>query len=220
MIAEMPLSGSSVTRTRRTQQERSDATRRALLDAAIACLIEEGYARTTTARVCARAGVSRGAHLHHFGTRSGLVNAALERYGERLVLDVTERVAPLPESENAAQHALDLLWAVFSDGLFKAAIDLWAVARTDADLRQSLLPAERALNRHTLQVCQVLFPQWAGRPDFEDQMSFVLSTVRGLALLDIVHPSAHKSAQRWAAARRLLLRTLELEPQPAVVEED
>lgn len=194
-------------RVRRTQQERSETTRRLLLDATIECLVEEGYAKTTMARICARAGVSRGAHLHHFGTRSGLINGALERYGERLVANVMHSVALLPESPEPEQ-SLDLLWEVFSSGLFQAAIDLWAVARTDPQLRESLLPAEQALNRHTMQLCRTLFPDHAQRADFEALMNLLLSTVRGLALLDVVHPSRARSAERWTAARGLLLQVL------------
>src|SRR3954466_4512427 len=66
-------------RRRRTQAERSAATVDALLDATIECLVEDGYANTTTSRVAERAGVSRGAHLHHFQTRSALVAAAVAR---------------------------------------------------------------------------------------------------------------------------------------------
>src|SRR3954464_2789270 len=62
---------------RRSQAERSATTREALLDATVACLIEDGYAHTTTSRVAERAGVSRGAHLHHFQTRTSLVAAAI-----------------------------------------------------------------------------------------------------------------------------------------------
>lgn len=194
---------------RRTQQERSETTRRLLLDATIECLVEEGYAKTTVARICARAGVSRGAHLHHFGTRSGLINAALERYGERLVADVIQHLAPLPASPDP-ERALDLLWEVFSSGLFQAAIDLWAVARTDPELRESLLPAERALNRHTMRLCRALFVDHAKRGDFEALMNLLLSTVRGMALLDVVHPSRARSSERWTAARGLLLQVLGL----------
>src|SRR3954447_12839818 len=67
------------TTPRRTQAQRSAATVDALLDATIECLVEDGYANTTTSRVAERAGVSRGAHLHHFQTRSALVAAAVER---------------------------------------------------------------------------------------------------------------------------------------------
>ena len=68
---------------RRSQAERSAATREALLDATIDCLIEEGYASTTTSRVAERAGLSRGAHLHHFQTRNALVAAAVEQLAGR-----------------------------------------------------------------------------------------------------------------------------------------
>src|SRR5580700_1002942 len=50
-------------RVRRTQQERSAAMRLRLLDAAVDCLHDLGYSRTTTIEVAARAGVSRGAQL-------------------------------------------------------------------------------------------------------------------------------------------------------------
>ena len=68
---------------RRSQAERSASTRAALLDATIASLVQDGYANTTTSRVAERAGVSRGAHLHHFQTRQALVAAAMERLAER-----------------------------------------------------------------------------------------------------------------------------------------
>lgn len=50
---------------RRTQQERSTETRERLLDATVQSLIDLGYAKTTTTVVCERAGLSRGAQVHH-----------------------------------------------------------------------------------------------------------------------------------------------------------
>ena len=63
---------------RRTQEERSAATQTRLLDAAVECLVELGYGATTTTVVAERAGVSRGAQLHHFATRADLVGAAVQ----------------------------------------------------------------------------------------------------------------------------------------------
>src|SRR5918912_371373 len=87
-------------RPRRSQAERSATTREALLDATVRCLVEEGYASTTTARVAERAGVSRGAHLHHFQTRNALVAAAIQhlarRRGEELRA-AAEAIEPGPE---------------------------------------------------------------------------------------------------------------------------
>ena len=61
---------------RRTQAERSATTQGKLLVAALECLVEHGYGGTTTTLVAERAGVSRGAQLHHYPTRAALVAAS------------------------------------------------------------------------------------------------------------------------------------------------
>jgi len=52
--------------------------RERLVLAAVACLAEQGYAATTTQLVTDRAGVSRGAILHHFPTKADLMVAVAE----------------------------------------------------------------------------------------------------------------------------------------------
>src|SRR3954468_11862915 len=99
-------------RRRRTQQERREATRAALLDATIECLIEYGYGGVTTTRVVERAGVSRGAQVHHFPTKAVLVAEALRRPAARRAAERLERVPKLPPSGPERLDAvLDLLWA-------------------------------------------------------------------------------------------------------------
>jgi len=51
---------------RGTQDERRRATQEAILKAAVALLVEEGYAKFSTISVAKRAGVSRGARENHF----------------------------------------------------------------------------------------------------------------------------------------------------------
>ena len=65
-----------------SQEERRAETRAKLLDATIECLLEEGYAGTTTRRVAELAGVSQGAQTHHFPYRVDLVAAAIERLAQ------------------------------------------------------------------------------------------------------------------------------------------
>jgi len=57
-------------RPRRGQEERRASTRARLLDATVECLVDHGYAATTTTVIAERAGVSRGAQLHHYPTMS------------------------------------------------------------------------------------------------------------------------------------------------------
>src|ERR687885_2968620 len=73
---------STTERERVPKQDRSRATRQRLLEAAVACLAEHGWAGSTVAVVAERAGVSRGAAQHHFPTREDLFTAAVEYVAE------------------------------------------------------------------------------------------------------------------------------------------
>ena len=75
----------------KTQEERSTATREALLRASIDLLTECGYAATTTILVADRAGVSRGALQHHFKSRDELIPAVMERLRNELHFRIDPR---------------------------------------------------------------------------------------------------------------------------------
>src|SRR5690349_23327127 len=100
------------------KQDRSRATRQRLLEAAVACLAEHGWAGSTVAVVAERAGVSRGAAQHHFPTREDLFTAAVEYVAE-------ERSAALravPDQDRAAVVAA--LVDLYTGPLFRAALHL------------------------------------------------------------------------------------------------
>jgi AcrR family transcriptional regulator len=204
----------SPTTPRRTQAQRSAATREALLDATLACLVEDGYARTTTIRVSERAGLSRGAHLHHFRTRNALVAAAIGRLSERRSEELMDAAENLPDGGRERLVAgLDLVWASYANPLFQAALALWANARTDAELREHLVEVERQLDRQTLELARRLFPGLAERPDFERLIEMAISTIRGLALLDTLHPSGARNRKQWPNCRAMLVALFEAEPE-------
>ncbi|MGH2863850.1 MAG: TetR/AcrR family transcriptional regulator [Solirubrobacteraceae bacterium] len=194
---------------RRSQAQRSAATRDALLDATIACLVEDGYANTTTSRVAERAGVSRGAHLHHFQTRQALLAAAMERLAERRGTQLRAAAERLPEGRERLEQGLDLLWASYANPLFQAALDLWSHARTDPDLRERLVPVERRLDRQTLEVTRQLFPAISGQPDFDRLIEMAVSTIRGLALLDTLHAGDARNRKQWRYSRARLVELFE-----------
>jgi AcrR family transcriptional regulator len=194
---------------RRNQAERSAATREALLDATLECLVQDGYANTTTARVAERAGVSRGAHLHHFQTRDALLAAAADhltrRRGERLL----EAADALPDGADRVRRGLDLLWDSYANPLYQATLDLWTHGRTDAELREHLIPIERQLDRQTMELSRHLFPAQAGRPDFERLVELALATIRGLVVLDTLHAGGTRAAKQWVTCRAQLVALFE-----------
>jgi AcrR family transcriptional regulator len=198
------MSTTTSTRARRTQEERRAATRGALLDAALACLVEHGYEGTTTGRVCERAGVSRGAHQHHFGTRQALVAAALDELALRRLDEIRGELASLPPGAERIEQALDAIWGWFTGPLFQASIDLAAAARTDEELRASLEPVEARLSQGTLLCCREMLADGASDRGRDPLIQMTLGTVRGLALLPILHPGNRSAAKQWAFARTRL----------------
>ena len=145
------------------QEERSASTRRALLDATIACLVEDGYGGTTGPAVAKRAGLSRGAQLHHFGTRDQMVVAAVEHLSQMRLAAVRSRLQEIedqpPADPGAAQSvsraALELLAGALSGPLYAATLELWVAARANAELREELVPAEHRVRTELWEVCRL-----------------------------------------------------------------
>jgi AcrR family transcriptional regulator len=165
----------------RTQQERSERTRAALLDATIDCLVELGYTGTTVHEICRRAGLSRGAQQHHFTTKAELMAGAVEHLVGRLRREVASSLV-LPPGPERVGEAIDVLWKAFSGKLSTAAMELWVAARTDRELRRSMLPVDRALARST----RDLYREAAGEQLPDEQLDtlfwLTLNVTRGLAL--------------------------------------
>ena len=78
---------------RRTQEERTESTRAALIAAGRDVFARDGYADASTAEISERAQVTRGALYHHFDGKPGLFRAVHEALERDLVAAVTRRAA-------------------------------------------------------------------------------------------------------------------------------
>ena len=74
---------------KRTQAERSEATRDALIEAARGLFAERGYADVGTEEIVRAAGVTRGALYHHFAGKRELFEAVYER----IEVELAQRIA-------------------------------------------------------------------------------------------------------------------------------
>ena len=92
------------------QEERTRAMRQRLLDATVECLVERGWSGTSTTLVSQRAGVSRGAQLHHFPTKNDLVLAAVEHLSARRGGTSSQAAAAeLPTGPRRTRAVLEML---------------------------------------------------------------------------------------------------------------
>lgn len=190
---------------RRTQAERRAATRAALLEATIACLAEEGYARTTTRRIAERAGVTPGAQQHHFATKADLVAEALDHAAGKIAAEVLEAelLAQGPDLDRA-ERLLDLLWELHKGPLFHAAMEMMVAARTDPELQARLERPALGVAEVVEHSAEALFPGVGSRPDFVATLESGLALIRGLAVQSFIPGPDPEEA--WPVARAELLR--------------
>jgi AcrR family transcriptional regulator len=168
------------------------ATRAALLDAALDTLVERGYAATTTTEVARRAGVSRGAQLHHFPSKAELLTAAVGHLLDRRVAEYRKAFAQTAPGADYLDAAIDLLWSMYQGPSFVAWVELWVAARTDATLRAAVVSMEGAFLAET----QAIFAEMlAGEADPESDFAqvgrgFAFALMDGIALSSLVpHPA-------------------------------
>ena len=136
-----------------------DATRTLILEAAVSSLLEKGYVATSTVAVQHRAGVSRGALLHHFPSRALLFGALVEHLvasNEEAVLLGLE-AASLGTHRGSLRGALQVLFEALRRPAFQAELELWSAARTDRELRVALRSAESGARRDLRRVVDVVF---------------------------------------------------------------
>jgi AcrR family transcriptional regulator len=144
---------------RQPNPERSAATRAKLLDATIESLVEVGWAGTSTTEVVRRAGVSRGAQVHHYPTKQELVLAAVEHLLLRRVEEFADAFERLDPQHRTHAAALDLLWEHCFGPSFEAWLELAVAARSDALLHGRLVEFEKRLWEAALDAFRAQFPE-------------------------------------------------------------
>lgn len=175
------------------------ATQDKLLEATISCIVELGYAGTSTTLVCQRAGVSRGAQVHHYPTKAALVAAAIERLFARMHDEFRSRLGGASPTSDPPAQAPDLdstfaeLWALYQGPTLCAWMELLIAARTDDALRERLREVDQRFFADAKQTCRRLLgmEQSPGHDDavIAGLARLILSVFDGLALNHLLgHP--------------------------------
>ncbi|MFD5345080.1 TetR/AcrR family transcriptional regulator [Streptomyces anulatus] len=189
-------SSSPVKSAHTPKQDRSRATRQRLLEAAVACLAEHGWAGSTVSVVAERAGVSRGAAQHHFPTREDLFTGAVEYVAE----ERSAALRALPDRGRA--EVVAALVDLYTGPLFRAALQLWVAASNEAQLRPRVTELEARVGRETHRIAVELLGADESRPGARETVQGLLDMARGLGLANLLTDDTARRARvvaQWAA---------------------
>ena len=184
------------------QAEKSAMTRSAILEATIQCLLELGYANTTTALIANYAGVSRGAMMHHFPSRISVMRAVidylhvlrLQEYRD-LMVDIDDPQSSL--TDKAIRESVEAAWRYVNLPSFLAYQEMLAASRTDGELRQIIEPVEKDFEKQFLDTVKAVFPHWQNLARLEGAHVMVQFLMKGMAL-------SHMSVRKNARAKRVM----------------
>lgn len=195
-----------VARVRRTQKERSEQTRAALIDATIATVREQGYTAATVQTIARRAGVTSGALQHHFGSRGELLRAIIDR----MWMDPSfEKAADLPPAQTSLRARvdawIDALWRLFTGRDYIALWDILFGARNDAQIFGQLRERQRLIVRRRVDQFVRTFPEARlERAEAAALVKLVSSQMRGLALLRLFGDAPASHRRQLEIVRELL----------------
>ncbi|MFI8891995.1 TetR/AcrR family transcriptional regulator [Streptomyces paradoxus] len=188
------------------KQDRSRATRQRLLEAAVSCLAEHGWAGSTVSVVAERAGVSRGAAQHHFPTREDLFTAAVEYVAEERS---TALRALFPDGAAGDRHAVvAALVDLYTGPLFRAALHLWVAASNEEQLRPRVTELESRVGRETHRIAVDLLAADESLPGVRETVQGLLDMARGLGLANLLTDDAARRERVVAQWAGLLEETL------------
>jgi AcrR family transcriptional regulator len=193
------------------QAQKSAATRNLIVEAAARCIIEAGYARTTTIAIAEKAGLSRGAMLHHFPAKLDVVRATIEfLFRSRLASFRRALARGARPDEDRVRVFVAGCWAEASQPALLATSELALAARSERGLAAAVAPAQVAYAREWRDLARVVLrdPDGSAAPA-DTTLDLCRCIVDGLAVDAQLHPAAAASGhvvRNLEALLRPLLR--------------
>jgi AcrR family transcriptional regulator len=169
---------------RRSQAQRSATTSARLIGATIQCLFERGYAATSTSLVAERAGVSRGAMLHHFATKVDLMSSTVQETYANDIAAYTLTLSDISLHQDKVEKLIDTAWQCFKSPGGVAQTEIWMAARSDPELAAAVLPIHAAIARRSVRALTFVMGDYAHHDavSMEALLCYLVSALRGLSI--------------------------------------
>jgi AcrR family transcriptional regulator len=172
---------------RRTNAERSAATRAKLIEAAVQSLHKFGYAATTTILVAKRAKVSRGAMLHHFPNKIDLVLAAAKYAADYQRSSHRRKLRDIAAGRDRFLAITEVSWETAREPSAVALLEIMIASRSDKALRTRFAPLAAELEQSTREAVWDCAKETGikDRATIDAMVHLHTAAMRGLSIQDI-----------------------------------
>ena len=173
------------------------------MDATVECLFDRGYAGTTTTEIASRAGVSRGAQLHHFPKKDELVISALEHVFALRIAQMRDMSAERPTGSRVRRMSalVDAMWPFFKGPTFYAWLELVVASRTEPALNEAVREASKRFGDGLLEGFAAMLDWPEDRAaDLNDLIAVVLGQLESLGLERILFPAEEPDPPEFSRA--------------------
>jgi len=192
-----------------------ESTRARVVDAAVACILDEGFYRASSNKIAKQAGVTWGVIQYHFGTREALMVAVHERGLEELDRALAGAVIEGDSIEARLTGFVDALWAYYRRPEFLAylqvVLNLSHDPTTADSTRSALETSHDQVGARLPAMGRAVLGEGPSDAEVAATSRFLYNVVRGLALdqelLDAM-PVEHSSSSVFDAQREELVRVL------------
>ena len=184
------------------QARKSAMTREVILESAIRCIIDHGYAQTTTSLIAEHANVSRGAMTHHFASRSDVLTATIKFLQERRLQEyraLTQEfsIGSKLTAREQIETVVDMVWRFSTLPSSIAYQEILMASRTDPELKRALQPLEKDFEEAFLELVKGLFPRWERREEIETAHDVATFLLTGMSL-------SHMTSRKKQRSERIL----------------
>lgn len=196
-------------RRRRAQQRRSAETQTKLLEATVACLVEQGYAGLTTAAISARAGMSQGALFLHYPTKADLVVAAVDYVFAQLTQRYLQLLGAADRHRDPIGRGIRALWRVLTLPEYLATNEVYLAARTNPELRNFIRPMALRHQENLLRSARALHGADVGPiAHFDEAFDTLVLAMQAAAIDSVALQDPRIDARRLAYFESLFRREL------------
>jgi AcrR family transcriptional regulator len=211
-----PLPSSGATTENGSARASGSDTRRQVIDAAIRCILEQGFYRASSNAIAERAGLTWGVIQYHFGTRERLMLAVLQEGTRRLADELSTATITGATLTERVEEFFDILARYYASpdylAFIQVLVNLGHDPRTSEQTRQTLSELNDRANPEIKRLLTKVFAGTGIRR--QDLRNLLFHALRGLSIshvmLTTAEPHAHGSPREFLTERRLLARALSL----------